>query len=70
MQDLGSGGLDYIWTVAVRGSGFSSRHWNKNVINKWKPILLYGKGVRRLPSADFDLLQGSGREKSRHEFRV
>lgn len=68
MQDLGSGGLDYIWTVAVRGSGFTSRLWNKNVINKWKPILIYGKGVRRLPSAVFDLLEGSGREKSRHEF--
>lgn len=68
MHDLGSGGLSYIWTVVVRGSGFSSRLWAKNVINKWKPILIYGKGVGRLPSAVFDLLEGSGRDKTRHEF--
>ena len=37
------------------------------MINKWKPILIFGKGIRRLPSAVFDLLEGTGREKSRHE---
>ncbi len=59
MGDLSSAGLTYIWTVVIRSSGLSSRQWKQNVINKWKPALIFGKGISRLPTATFDLWEGT-----------
>jgi len=59
MRDLSAAGLTYIWTIAVRSSGLSSRQWKQNMINKWKPALVFGKGVSRLPTATFDLWEGT-----------
>jgi len=59
MGNLSSEGLTYIWTVVIRSSGLSSRQWKQNVINKWKPALIFGKGISRLPTATFDLWEGT-----------
>ena len=36
--------LDYYWTAAYLTPGQSPSIWNKNVIPKWKPLLIYSVG--------------------------
>jgi len=36
--------MDYYWTAAYLTPGQSPSIWNKNVIPKWKPLLIFSKG--------------------------
>jgi len=68
MRDLSSAGLTYIWTVVIRSSALSSRQWKQNVVNRWKPALIFGKGFSRLPTAIFDLWEGTRMVKEHHNW--
>lgn len=59
MADLSAAGLNYIWAVVIRSSGLSLKQWKQNVINKYKPALIFGKGISRLPTATFDVWEGT-----------
>jgi hypothetical protein len=37
-------------------------------LNGWKPILIYGKEVARLPEGIDDVIEGNGMDKKHHEF--
>jgi len=36
--------LEYYWTIAYLTPGESASLWQKNVIPKWKPIIVFSKG--------------------------
>jgi DNA modification methylase len=43
------------------------RNYSRGINNLWKPILIYGQGVNRLPESVLDYL-GGNREKQHHEW--
>jgi hypothetical protein len=67
MHSLESAGLTYIWTVAVHYGAQVIRNYSRGINNLWKPILIYGQGVGRLPESMLDYL-GGNREKRHHEW--
>jgi hypothetical protein len=67
MRSLESAGLTYIWTAAVHYGSQVVRNYSRGINNLWKPILIYGKGITRLPESVLDHL-GGNREKQHHEW--
>jgi hypothetical protein len=61
-------GLDYLWMFSIRYSGLSCRNYQRNTVNKWKPILVFGKGCSRFSEAVPDSWEGGGRTKDHHEW--
>ncbi|QDV39558.1 DNA methyltransferase [Tautonia plasticadhaerens] len=68
LPQLCGAGLAYFWTFSVRYSGLSSRNYQVNAINKWKPILVFGKGRAKFAGAIPDSWEGGGRVKALHEW--
>jgi site-specific DNA-methyltransferase (adenine-specific) len=66
MHSLESAGLTYIWTCCVP-HGAVVRLAVRRVDNRWKPLLIYGQRIGRLPDTVLDLLAG-GRQKQHHEW--
>jgi SAM-dependent methyltransferase len=65
---LGSTGLTYLWTVASLSLSQKNRNYHRRVLNSWKPIVIFGKGVDRLPEGISDVIEGTGLDKKHHEF--
>lgn len=61
-------GLEYLWMFSIRYSGLSSRNYQRNTVNKWKPILVFGKGRGKFAEAIPDSWEGGGRVKAHHEW--
>ncbi len=68
MAALGSTGLAYLWTVASLSLSQKNRNYHRRVLNAWKPILIFGKDVDRLPEGISDVIEGTGHSKKHHEF--
>ena len=60
--------LSYVWCLAVVHDHRQSRIHHKRVINAWKPLLVFGKGTNRFPETVCDVFQGSGVDKSHHDW--
>ena len=59
--------LDYYWTAAYLTPGESASLWQKNVIPKWKPLLIFAKG--KYSGKMFgDVYSSGANEKSLHKW--
>jgi site-specific DNA-methyltransferase (adenine-specific) len=58
--------LTYVWCMAVVHDHRQSRIHARRVVNGWKPIVAFGKGISRFPATTWDLFQGTGVEKRHH----
>ncbi len=68
MAAFGSTGLTYLWTIASLSLSQKNRNYHRRVLNAWKPILIFGKEMDRLPEGICDVIEGTGLEKRHHEF--
>lgn len=59
--------LSYFWTIALQHSGSGNIINYKNVINDWKPILVFYKEPMKKIGTFHDLIEGR-KEKSYHEW--
>ena len=61
--------LEYYWTFCLYHTGVSQIVNGKNVMCKWKPILVYQKEpVKKLEITMFDYVISGGRDKDKHEW--
>jgi site-specific DNA-methyltransferase (adenine-specific) len=61
--------LIYVWQIAVIHSGGQDVVWQRNVVNKYKPVLIFTKSEARSPKQINDVLQGNGKEKDFHAWQ-
>lgn len=61
--------LVYVWQIAVIHSGGQDVVWQRNVVNKYKPVLIFTKSEARSPMQINDVLQGNGKEKEFHAWQ-
>jgi hypothetical protein len=60
--------LTYVWCMAIVHDHRQSRIHHKRVINAWKPLLVFGKGTSKFSETVWDVFQGSGVDKSHHDW--
>ena len=61
--------LEYYWTMAYLTPGDSASLWQKNVIPKWKPLLMYSrKGDKYTGKMFGDVAVSDNNEKSLHKW--
>jgi hypothetical protein len=66
LQDMAKH-LSYWWTFSIRLSGTSQQIWTRNIYQKWKAVLVYGRPpLGPAPFWLMDCFDGGGREKSLH----
>ena len=66
---LGDSGLYYIWSMCIANGQQTSRSWGSGAVSCWHPLLVYGKGTKRLPGTIRDFFQGGGAEKPSHAWQ-
>ena len=66
LSALGELGLTYIWSFCVANGQQTSRSWGSGAVSCWHPLLVFGKGTKRLPGTIRDFFQGGGSEKASH----
>jgi hypothetical protein len=60
--------LDYYWMFALIYPKVQCPVLSRNVSQGWKPLLLYQNGFKRTEEFFPDIIHGSGREKTYHEW--
>ena len=58
--------LIYRWAACQVWDGLANRIWPRQVISKWKPILVFSKGTWRKRRMWFDVFHTTKKEKQRH----
>ena len=58
--------LKFVWQVALIHNGGQTVMWSRNIVNKYKPILIFSKGEPRCPIQIQDVFFGAGKEKEFH----
>jgi site-specific DNA-methyltransferase (adenine-specific) len=61
--------LDYAWMGCVRWDGVGMACYPRNVISRWKPIIIYSKGPWKTVPRWYDVILGTGLEKDLHEWQ-
>jgi ParB-like chromosome segregation protein Spo0J len=61
--------LSFVWQVVLIHEGGQDKVWSTNVVNKYRPVLIFSKGEARSPAQINDVLHGSGKEKDFHEWQ-
>jgi site-specific DNA-methyltransferase (adenine-specific) len=61
--------LVYVWQIAVIHNGGQDKVWHRNIVNKYKPVLIFTKSEARSPKQINDVLQGNGKEKDFHAWQ-
>jgi len=61
--------LDYYWTFCLKHKGASQIVNGRNVMCGWKPILIFQKGIKKLPYPPIDVVVSESREKDGHEWQ-
>lgn len=62
--------LAYYWLAGIEHTGPPGHHFSRQVVNAFKPILVYQKPPERAPFTWWtDLVRGSGREKQDHAWQ-
>jgi len=60
--------LNYYWCFCLTLSGANQIVHARNVLTEWKPILIYQNGFKKTETTFKDIICGSGRSKSNHEW--
>ncbi len=60
-------GLWYCWTIAYLVFGPNAKFFKENVVQMWKPVVLFGKGERRKLGL-VDVVKSNAREKDFHHW--
>ncbi len=68
MNSLGKH-LRYQWTHALIFDGDRSVHFQMNVANSWRPLLIYAKKKAKFPICFRDVFFNNKREKEYHEYQ-
>ena len=61
--------LDYYWTFSLYHEGQTQIVNGVNLICRWKPVLIYQKGKKKLPNTFQDYFISEGREKDSHDWQ-
>jgi DNA modification methylase len=61
--------LVFVWQIAVIHHGGQDVVWQRNIVNKYKPVLIFTKSEARSPRQINDVLQGNGKEKDFHAWQ-
>jgi DNA modification methylase len=62
--------LEYWWEFCLRHRDAPVRIWCRNIQERWKPILAYGRApLKPAPVLIDDLIEGTGREKDLQEWQ-
>lgn len=61
--------LRYYWTFAMYHEGRTQIVNAVNLMCRWKPVLIYQKGQRKLPNTFQDYFKSDAREKESHEWQ-
>lgn len=61
--------LDWYWMFSLRHSGNNQLITHRNIFCGWKPILVFQNGFSKTTEKTDDVIEGSGREKSEHEWQ-
>ena len=61
--------LTYVWQVALVHEGGQENVWTRNIVNKFKPVLIFSNGPDRCPMKTVDLVNSNGKEKEFHEWQ-
>ena len=66
LSALGESGLSYVWSLCIANGRQTSRSWGSGAVSCWHPLLVFGKGTKRLPGTVRDFFQGDGVQKGMH----
>lgn len=69
MRILEDSDLNYRWMLGSFWEGNATMYYPCNAANRWLPVLVYSKGPWRQRTRWGDVLRGSEREKSWHEWQ-
>ena len=69
LSALGASTLHYIWSLCIANGQQTSRSWGSGAVSCWHPLVVFGKGARRLPGTVRDLVQGGGAQKEAHAWQ-
>jgi 16S rRNA G966 N2-methylase RsmD len=61
--------LDYYWTFAVYHEGQTQIVMGVNLMCRWKPVLIFQNGKKKLPNTFQDYFISEAREKDGHEWQ-
>lgn len=61
--------LDYSWTFACYHTGGTAVVHAIGVMNRWKPVLIFQNGKKKLPNTFQDYFVSEGREKDGHDWQ-
>ncbi len=61
--------LDYYWTFSLYHEGQTQIVNGVNLICRWKPVLIYQNGKKKLPNTFQDYFISEGREKDSHDWQ-
>ena len=64
-----SNDLTFVWQIALIHEGGHDRLWSRNIVNKYKPVLIFAKSDARCPKLLNDVFHGTGKEKDFHEWQ-
>lgn len=65
-----SDSLTYCWTAAIIWRGLGTVSHQRQVLSKWRPVLVFGKGRWRTRSFWHDPIASRGKEKERHHWQL
>jgi hypothetical protein len=69
LSALEESGLIYVWSLCIANGQQTSRSWGSGAVSCWHPLVVFGKGTKRLPGTVRDFFQGGGSEKDNHAWQ-
>lgn len=61
--------LEYYWTFCLYHTGVTQIVHTRNVMCRWKPVLIFQKGISKLPYPPQDYVESGSREKDGHDWQ-